>query len=216
MAQILLLNTNELDTFAKASADNQTISITRDIVKQLELSNSPFSLILGTNYNVVDTEDAIDNLPIIVSWPVSSMMRQLSCKDLDSAYREVSKMSSSILMRFDAPTWIYDDVKDAVFDRSYPKAVQSFILDHPFCPEKKDYTVPELEYVIPVLLYAGVSIVVSWICHFIFTRYESKIKNVNERMARSFADIRSMKWDKKSSMNGTEMHDEVVGEVDEN
>jgi hypothetical protein len=40
-----------------------TISITRDIVKQLKLSNSPFSLILDANYNVVDTEDAVDNLP---------------------------------------------------------------------------------------------------------------------------------------------------------
>jgi hypothetical protein len=43
-------------------ADNVTISITRDIVKQLKLSNSPFSLILDANYNV-DTEDAVDNLP---------------------------------------------------------------------------------------------------------------------------------------------------------
>jgi hypothetical protein len=41
-----------------------TISITRDIVKQLKLSNSPFSLILDANYNVVDTEDAVDNLPV--------------------------------------------------------------------------------------------------------------------------------------------------------
>jgi hypothetical protein len=77
MAEILLINTNKIDTFAKASADNVTISITRDIVKQLKLSNSPFSLILDANYNVVDTEDAVDNLPVLVSWPVSSMMRQI-------------------------------------------------------------------------------------------------------------------------------------------
>jgi hypothetical protein len=131
-----------------------TISITRDIVKQLKLSNSP-SLILDANYNVVDTEDAVDNLPSSVSWPVSSMMRQLSCKDLDSAYREVSKIANSMLMRSDAPR-IYGDVKDAVFDRRYPKAVQGFILDHPFCAEKEGYTRPQLKYVTPVLIFGAV------------------------------------------------------------
>jgi hypothetical protein len=138
MAEILLINTNKIDTFAKASADNVTISITRDIVKQLKLSNSPFSLILDANYNVVDTEDAVDNLPCAVSWPVSSMMRQLSCKDLDSAYREVSKIANSMLMRSDAPEWIYGDVKDAVFDRRYPKAVQGFIWTILSVQRKKD------------------------------------------------------------------------------
>jgi hypothetical protein len=34
-------------------------------------------------------------------------------------------------------------------------------------------------------------------------------------MARSFAD-RKYEMGQESSMNGTEMHDEVVGEVDEN
>jgi hypothetical protein len=103
---------------------------------------------------VVDTEDAIDNLPIIVSAGIvhdaSTIVQRFGL-----CMRSI-QMSSSILKRFDAPTLIYDDVKDAVFDRSYPKAVKSFILDHPFCPEKIT-PVPELEYVIPVLLYAGVS-----------------------------------------------------------
>jgi hypothetical protein len=65
-------------------------------------------------------------------------------------------MSSSILKRFDAP--ILDFTTTSKMPCSIaviPKQSKSFILDHPFCP-KKDYTVPELEYVIPVLLYAGV------------------------------------------------------------
>jgi hypothetical protein len=125
-------------------------------------------------------------------------------------------MSSSILKRFDAPTWFTNDVKDAVFDQQLSqKQSKSFILDHPFCPEKKDYTVPELEYVIPVLLYAGVSIVVSWICHFIFT-----IRVQNKECEWAYGTVICWHWEvwngTKSSMNGTEMHDEVVGEVDEN
>jgi hypothetical protein len=66
------------------------------------------------------------------------MMRQLSCKDLDSAYREVSKIANSMLMRSDAPEWIYGDVKDAVFDRRYPKAVQGFIWTILSVQRKKD------------------------------------------------------------------------------
>lgn len=219
MAEILLINTNKIDTFAKASADNVTISITRDIVKQLKLSNSPFSLILDTNYNVVDTEDAIDNLPVLVSWPVSSMMRQLSCKDLDSAYREVSKIGNSMLMRADAPDWIYGDVKDAVFDRRYPKAVQSFIVDHPFCAEKEAYTRPELRYVTPILVFGAVSIVVSWLCHFIFTRYESQIENLNEKLSVKQMDVtRSLKRMGSSIRRTMTKHDSVdvpVATIDE-
>jgi hypothetical protein len=87
-------------------------------------------------------------------------MRQLSCKDLDSAYREVSKIANSMLMRSDAPGLIYGDVKDAVFDRRYPKAVQGFIWTI-LSAEKEGYTRPQLKYVTPVLIFGAVSIVVS-------------------------------------------------------
>jgi hypothetical protein len=65
-------------------------------------------------------------------------MMPLSCKDLDSAYREVSKIANYMLMRSDAPEWIYGDVKDAVFDRRYPKAVQGFIWTILSVQRKKD------------------------------------------------------------------------------
>jgi hypothetical protein len=63
------------------------------------------------------------------------MMKQMSCKDLDLAYRELSKVSYSTLAR-PVPDWFYDDVKDAVFTRKFPKAVQSLRRDALFCEDK--------------------------------------------------------------------------------
>jgi hypothetical protein len=103
MSQILL-NTIKVDTFAKAYDQGAEISVTRDVAEQLTLSNSPFALALNGSFRIVAERDARE-LTCLVSWPVSSMMKQMSCKDLDLAYRELSKVSYSTLARPEVPDW---------------------------------------------------------------------------------------------------------------
>lgn len=162
MAQVLLLNTVELDTFSKANADNVTVSVTYDVGEQMHLSNSPFSLALASNHRIVDERDALVNLPVLVSWPVASMMKQLSCDDLDLSYRELSKVSYSTLARPEVPAWFYGDVRDAVLTRKFAKAVQAFVLDHPFCEDKSGWGGLDARLVMPVIYLALGSLALSW------------------------------------------------------
>jgi hypothetical protein len=80
----------------------------------------------------------------------------MSCKDLDLAYRELSKVSYSTLARPEVPDWFYDDVKD-VFTRKFPKAVQSFVRDAPFCEDKSAWISAGLDTVMPLLYFAAMS-----------------------------------------------------------
>jgi hypothetical protein len=118
MSQILLLNTKG-GHVCEAYDQGAEISVTRDVAEQLTLSNSPFALALNGNFRIVAERDALESLPV-VSWPVSSMMKQMSCKDLDLAYRGCPR---SVIphWRVEVPDWFYDDVKDAVFTRKFPK-----------------------------------------------------------------------------------------------
>lgn len=161
MAQVLLLNTVVLDTFAKANADNVTISVSQDVGEQMYLSNSPFSLAVASNHRIVAERDALASLPVLVSWPVASMMKQLSCDNLDLAYRELSKVSYSTLARPEVPAWFYGDIQDAVLTRKFPKAVQSFILDHPFCDDKSNWSL-DAPIMMPVIYLALGTLVLSW------------------------------------------------------
>lgn len=199
MAQVLLLNTVALDTFAKADAEDVTVSVTYDIQEQLQLSNSPFTLALNSNHRIIPERDALDNLPVLVSWPVSSMMRQQSCDDLDLAYRELSKVPYSTLARPEVPSWFYDDIRDAVFKRQIPKAVQAFVLDHPFCSDKSTWNQADTQIVMPVVYIALGALATSWALHlcgglyskFVEPRRRALVTNVSGRASLLLTSARS-------------------------
>jgi hypothetical protein len=188
MSQILLLNTIKVDTFAKAYDQGAEISVTRDVAEQLTLSNSPFALALNGNFRIVAERDALESLPVLVSWPVSSMMKQMSCKDLDLAYRELSKVSYSTLARPEVPDWFYDDVKDAVFTRKFPKAVQSFVRDAPFCEDKSAWISAGLDTVMPLLYFAAMSLTIAWGIHL---GRDSYLKHLEPKRRLAYASISS-------------------------
>jgi hypothetical protein len=106
------------------------------------------------------------------------MMRQLSCKDLDSAYREVSKIANSMLMRSDAPIGFTVTLTAVFVD------TQSGTRFHgpSFLAEKEGYTRPQLKYVTPVLILELIHRSVL-ICHVLLTRYESHIETLNEKIS---------------------------------
>jgi hypothetical protein len=78
MSQILLLNTIKVDTFAKAYDQGAEISVTRDVAEQLTLSHRLRWLSMALPYR--RREGRARDLPVLVSWPVSSMMKQMSCR----------------------------------------------------------------------------------------------------------------------------------------
>jgi hypothetical protein len=170
MAQLLLLNEFPSDAFAETLAKGDVISVTSDIQQQLPLSRSPFTLQLDSNHTGVAEKDAIFNLPVVTSWPVSSMMRQLSCDDLDLSYQEISKVSYSILSRSEVPAWLYGDVQEAVYSRRFPTEVQAFVTaPRPFCgdpdrfiPEVRQTALPVLGVGLGSLVLAVIFVTVKW------------------------------------------------------
>jgi hypothetical protein len=124
MAQVLLLNTI-LDTFCKGKrrqCDHQR----DDVGEQMYLSYSFFSLRGGEQPSDRGRGDALASLPVLVSWPVASAMKQLSCDNLDLRTVSFSAVSYP-RSRPEVPAWFHGDIQDAVLTQ-VPKAVQSFIL----------------------------------------------------------------------------------------
>jgi hypothetical protein len=202
MSQILLLNTVKIDTFAKAYEEGQQISVTWDVAEQMTISRSPFALALNGNFHIVAERDALANLPILVSWPVASMMKQQSCEDLDLAYRELSKVSYSTLMRPEVPDWFYGDVQQAVFNREFPKAVQSFVKDAPFCKDKSMWVSTDLDTVMPLIYFCTGALVTSWGIHlckgYYIKHIEPKRKLACASISARYAELRARSVPKRN------------------
>lgn len=163
MAQILLLSESETDTYSRTVQRDEIVSVTRDISDQLRFSRSPFNQVLSTNFTVVDERDALASLPVLTSWPVSTMLRQMTCSTLDLAYQEISKVSYGMLAVADAPSWLYGDVRDAVFDRRFPNAAQKFVEDAPFCPTVPEPKYAQLAVLAPAAYISAVFLAAAWI-----------------------------------------------------
>jgi hypothetical protein len=167
MAQILLLSESEIDNYSRSVQRDEIVSVTRDISDQLKFSRSPFNQVLSTNFTVVDERDALASLPILTSWPVSTMLRQMTCSTLDLAYQEISKVSYGMLAVADAPPWLYGDVRDAVFDRRFPNAAQKFVEDAPFCPTVPEPKYEQLAILAPAAYIAAVFLAAAWIAQIV-------------------------------------------------
>jgi hypothetical protein len=185
MAQVLVVNTNEVDTFALAVAQGATVGVTADIETQLALSKSAYALVLDNNYVRVEEAGALAHLPVLVSWPVASMMKQLSCNDIDLAYRELSKVSYSVLVRDDAPAWLFGDIRTAVFDRRFPDAVQNFVLDRPFCADASPFVTPGLELVLPVVYVAAGFVSLAWAVYLADGWYKRRVVPLRDSLLAS-------------------------------
>jgi hypothetical protein len=85
---------------------------------------------VASNHRIVAERDALASLPVLVSWPVASAMKQLSCDNLDLRTVSFSAVSYP-RSRPEVPAWFHGDIQDAVLTQ-VPKGRSVVHLDHPF------------------------------------------------------------------------------------
>jgi hypothetical protein len=152
-AQILLLNTIKVDTFAKAYDQGAEISVTRDVAEQLTLSNSPFALALSAASVSSPTRELLP--------PRVGRCRDETdvVQDLDLAYRAVQGQLFHI--GASRARLVLRRCEDAVFTQ-VSQSCPVLRRDAPFCEDKSAWISAGLDTVMPLLYFAAMSLTIAW------------------------------------------------------